>query len=1014
MTEHRMKRCTYALFLVASMCGILGCEYILGIDGNYEVSPPKGPHTCANDIDCPSGNCGLNHLCVEAHCSDGVKNGTESDIDCGGPSCNPCAPGKLCVGQTDCVAAACIDGVCCQEACDGECVACASTKTERPDGECAPIVAGTDPDEECSSQDSSTCGNSTGFCNGMGGCQKHAVGAICASASCVDGTQTNARACDGLGNCTDTGSIACAPYVCGSTMCLTSCSDDPQCDTDHYCVDATCVPRKSNGQACSKASECQTGFCVDGVCCNDACTGECRACVAAKTSTSADGTCGDILGGIDPDGECVDMGATSCSTTGECSGAGSCALYGAGTVCVPASCSGNTAVLANTCDGIGNCIDNGVTNCAPYFCGNGACGTMCSTDVECISGTFCNGAVCTPLLPVGASCSGTNQCETGFCVDGFCCNDACDGICEACSVAKQGSGTNGVCGGVANGTDPDNDCTAQSATTCGHDGFCNGNGVCRVYASGTVCAASTCTNGTQSNADTCDGTGQCIDKGTVACVPYACGTGACLTTCTSNAHCATGASCVGGQCVPICGDGIKLGGEACDDNNTSNGDGCSSGCIVEPGWICTGAPSSCMTICGDGIKVGAEECDDGNTSDGDRCSPTCVLQEIVQVSTGNDHTCARLNTGIVKCWGRNASGQLGLGDTVDRGDGANEMGSNLLPVNLGAGKTANFIATGTAHSCAVLNDGNIKCWGNNSNGQLGNGNTTTQSSPVGPINLGAGLTASVIGTGSYHTCAILNDGTVKCWGYNPYGQLGIGTQTSQASPAGPINLGSGKTAVAIAAGVGHSCAILNDGTVKCWGYNAYGQVGIGNTTTPQTSPMGPLNLGSGKTAISIAAGASHTCAILNDGSVKCWGFNGSGQLGIGNTTDQTSPAGPVDLGAGKTAIAIAAGGSHTCAVLNDTSLMCWGSPAGGQLGIGAAGAPRLTPVGPVNLGTGMSAVKLASRDYHTCALLNVGALKCWGANGYGQLGLGDTAVRGASSGTMGDNLPTVKLFSNLW
>jgi alpha-tubulin suppressor-like RCC1 family protein len=188
-----------------------------------------------------------------------------------------------------------------------------------------------------------------------------------------------------------------------------------------------------------------------------------------------------------------------------------------------------------------------------------------------------------------------------------------------------------------------------------------------------------------------------------------------------------------------------------------------------------------------------------------------------------------------------------------------------------------------------------------------------------------------------------------------------------------------------------------------------------------------VDLGTGKTASAIATGNEHACALLNDGSVKCWGHNDSGQLGLGDTSyrgDGPNEMGDnlpaVDLGTGKTASAIVAGGYHTCALLNDGTVKCWGFNIYGQLGLGDTSYRGDGPnemwdnLPAINLGTGTTASAIVAGLYHTCALLNDDSVKCWGYNGHGQLGLGDNMYRGDQPNEMGDNLPAVKLFSAFW
>ena len=173
------------------------------------------------------------------------------------------------------------------------------------------------------------------------------------------------------------------------------------------------------------------------------------------------------------------------------------------------------------------------------------------------------------------------------------------------------------------------------------------------------------------------------------------------------------------------------------------------------------------------------------------------------------------------------------------------------------------------------------CWGYNNNGRLGDGTTTTSSTPVA-VSLPAGRTATALALGDWHSCAILDDGSAMCWGYNAFGQLGDGTTTDSNIPVA-VNLPAGRTATALAVGGYHSCAILDDGSAMCWGYNFYGQLGDG-TTTYSSTPVAVI-LPAGRTATALALGGAHSCAILDDASTMCWGYNNYGQLGDGTTTD---------------------------------------------------------------------------------------------------------------------------------
>ncbi len=213
------------------------------------------------------------------------------------------------------------------------------------------------------------------------------------------------------------------------------------------------------------------------------------------------------------------------------------------------------------------------------------------------------------------------------------------------------------------------------------------------------------------------------------------------------------------------------------------------------------------------------------------------------------------------------------------------QGASLLPTEVPAIWTA--LAGGNSHTCALTTAGGVKCWGGNPEGQLGNGTISMgSSSPVDVTGLTSGVIA--VAAGGMHSCAVTSAGAVKCWGSNDSGQLGNGTTTSSATPVDVQGLTSG--VVAVAAGTSHTCALTNAGGVKCWGYNSDGQLGNGTTTFSPT-PVNVIGLASGVSAV--AGGGAHTCALTTSGGVKCWGFNGWGQLG-NNTTTSSSDAGQCD------------------------------------------------------------------------------------------------------------------------
>ena len=422
--------------------------------------------------------------------------------------------------------------------------------------------------------------------------------------------------------------------------------------------------------------------------------------------------------------------------------------------------------------------------------------------------------------------------------------------------------------------------------------------------------------------------------------------------------------------------------------------------------------------------------------DASKSTATSVTQLVVD----GGHSCAIFDDGSVKCWGSGGSG-LGIGDATTHGALPNTMGTNLPFVNLGTGRTAKALALGNVHSCALLDDGNVKCWGYNGGGQLGLGDKVTRGDAAGEmgdalpvVNLGVGRTAKVIAARTAETCAILDDGHLKCWGLNSSGALGLGdTKSRGANPdemgdsLPAVDLGTGRTAKDVRVGADHACAILDNGSVKCWGKNPHGELGQGNVASRGASvgTMGdalpPVNLGTGRTAKSIALGAGFTCAILDNDSLKCWGYNNDGELGLGDTTNRgmtvasmgdALPA--VALGTGRTAKSVTCGESQTCAVLDDGSAKCWGAGNDGQLGLvdlenrGDKSGTMGDALGTLDLGTDRHPTAVGASNYFTCAVRDDGQAKCWGLNNVGQLGLGDKTLRSGAN-ARGDTLPVLPL-----
>ena len=338
-------------------------------------------------------------------------------------------------------------------------------------------------------------------------------------------------------------------------------------------------------------------------------------------------------------------------------------------------------------------------------------------------------------------------------------------------------------------------------------------------------------------------------------------------------------------------------------------------------------------------------------------STSLVPVTYLAVSAGVSHVCALTSRGTVKCWGANGFGQLGDGTTTD----------HLNPTDVSGlvGKVTGLSA-GTHHTCALTLGGAVKCWGGNFFGQLGDGTTIDRQNPVDVTGLTNGVIA--ISAGGSHTCALTDSGVVKCWGFNANGELGDGTTRNRQTPVDVKAMASG--ASAISSGGLHTCALTRQGGVNCWGWNNFGQLGNG-TTADQVAPVDVIRLAGGVTALSL--GAYHTCALMRTGEVKCWGLDISGQLGDG--TLRLAPS-PVSVGALRNRVdMISAGGGHTCALTDSGGVKCWGDNSAGQLG-GGITENLLNPVDVSGLESGV--VALSASGDHTCALTSEGDVKCWG------------------------------------
>ncbi len=352
--------------------------------------------------------------------------------------------------------------------------------------------------------------------------------------------------------------------------------------------------------------------------------------------------------------------------------------------------------------------------------------------------------------------------------------------------------------------------------------------------------------------------------------------------------------------------------------------------------------------------------------------PACSTQ----VAAGDSHACAVRNDGTVWCWGNNSNGQLGDGTATDRD----------APVQVTMLKNAVAVGAGAASSCALLKSGDVWCWGHNDVGELGDGTNSDSRTPVQVKNV-AGATALAVG--AEHACALLGDGSLPCWGSNDHGELGDGTHSSR-SMAMPVTV---PTATAIAAGDDFTCAIDTSGTARCWGANDSGQIGNGMTSsTDVTMPSVVMML---MPVVGVAAGSGFACANDAAGAVWCWGSNSNGQLGNGTQGGTSTMPQQVDNAVGLHALV--AGSNHACGIDDYKHMWCWGYDGDGRLADGNPTQYRPVPT----MSEIQDVVAIAAGGEHGCAVDSKGAIRCAGFDRRGDLGDGLRTTQGAPQAVPG-------------
>ncbi len=438
--------------------------------------------------------------------------------------------------------------------------------------------------------------------------------------------------------------------------------------------------------------------------------------------------------------------------------------------------------------------------------------------------------------------------------------------------------------------------------------------------------------------------------------------------------CASYEVCDGTLCIDLCTEQERECGVATSEHGDIDCGDCPAGACDD--GQCPDLCSDFLAECGEVYWSGvAHDC--GSCSGTTRCMHNqCTSNEgFIDITAGRSHSCGLRPNGELRCWGRNEYGQLG--DTNLPDDASSP--SAVYQIH-----NAATVATLNNHSCTVLDDDHVHCWGRNESDQLGNGTLDNASSPVQATN----VTATSVATGGSHSCALLQAEKMLCWGNNDFGQRGTGTSFGTPDHQKQRVLYQGgdefDEVVQISLGSGHSCAVRRDNTLWCWGFNQSGQLGQGDNTD------GPsfAELVSGMEAVQyVSAGFQHTCAITVGGDLYCWGRGGFGELGNGTGSDHFEPK-QVELD--EPVVDVASGRFHTCAAVESGDVYCWGRNDSGQIGQNTMSGQYDEP----QWVSGVDDVhRVSAGGEHSCALDRGGNTHCWGGNEYGQLGDGTETPR---------------------
>lgn len=812
--------------------------------------------------------------------------------------------------------------------------------------------------------------------------------------------------------------LTCRHNVCGYT---TRCGDgivdeSEECDNGPLNVDSDYSQRAGD---CSATTCTLLPFCGDEIVqnsletCDDGNTDNTDSCL----NTCVQAFCGD--GFVGPGEACDPEAEDDC--TEDCT--------------FPNCGDGLVNGLEECDDGNDDDTDSCLNLCLKAGCGDG----ILWTGVEsCDDGNENNADACLDTCQEASCGDGYTQLGVEECDDGN--GDSRDDCLATCKLATCGDGQVHYEEACDDGNDDNSDgCTVFCENeNCG-DGVLSepeqcddGNNVDGDGCS-SICKFENCGDFVIQPPEECDDGNDKTDDDCVFCKNAKCGD---ATVWKNHEQCDDGNDLNTDACVncnlAVCGDGFAWQGqEECDDGNDDNTDSCLNTCVEATcgdGFVHEGSEEECddgndinddacrnnckENYCGDAVvDPGSEGCDDGNDDMNDGCHDCKMGAEQIDTSLAESrHVCA-VRDGKVRCWGSNKKGNLGYGNTASLGD---ELGDMPYMSSVDVGANVKKIVTGGSpdddvpggYTCVLLDDEkSVYCWGYRRNlgylnyfNDIGDEPGEMPPQASNQVDLKNKLVKD-IDAGSEVACALTTDGEVYCWGQSLSGQLGKSGVSKAPTPGDPINISGNSKVVQISVGLQHTCAVLEDKSLRCWGRNNNGQLGYGNTTNVyEPSELGPVKLGQSEVIKQVSAGWRHTCVLFESNRVRCWGVGNLGQLGnwdnevIGDSEEEEPSSSSYNarvLTPDDTPIrSIHAGYNNTCALLDtDGVVKCWGGngliPGPGHIGDSPNELAQTISLG------GSAQSLTMGRDF-ICALMDGGAVRCWGDNESGQLGLNHT------------------------